>query len=70
MPILIKTAGWLGSFLAILALIIALLKQVIGFIGFLTMVIKIGIVLLFVLLFLGVALLAYKAWQSSKKDNG
>jgi len=70
MSILIKTAGWLGSVLAILALVIALLKQVIGFIGFLTMVIKIGIVLLFVLLFLGVALLAYKAWQSSKKENG
>lgn len=55
--------------LAILALIITLLKQVIGFIGFLTMVIKIGIVLLFVLLFLGVGMLAFKAWQSSKKGN-
>ena len=69
MLIFIKTAGWLGSILAILALIIALLKQVIGFIGFLTMVIKIGVVLFFVLLFLGVGLLAYKAWQSSRTSK-
>lgn len=68
MPIWIKTAGWLGSVLAIFALIITLLKQIIGFIGFLTMVIKIGIVVLFVLVFLGVGLLAFKAWKSSQKS--
>ncbi|MDH3494769.1 MAG: hypothetical protein OEM82_14540 [Acidobacteriota bacterium] len=67
MSFLVKTAGWLGSVLAILALIIALLKQVIGFIGFLTMVIKIGIVLLFILLFVGVAALVFKAWQSGQR---
>ncbi len=69
MPILVKTAGWMGSIIAILALIIMLLKQIIGFIGFLTMIIKIGIVLLFVVLFLGIGILAYKAWKSGQKAS-
>lgn len=69
MPILVKTAGWLGSIIAILALIITLLKQIIGFIGFLTMIIKIGIVLFFVVLFLGIGILAYKAWKSGQKAS-
>ncbi len=69
MPIWIKTAGWLGSVLAILALIITLLKQIIGFIGFLTMILKIGIVLLFVVVFLGVGFLAFNAWKSSQKSR-
>ncbi len=69
MPILVKTAGWMGSIIAILALIIMLLKQIIGFIGFLTMIIKIGVVLLFVVLFLGIGILAYKAWKSGQKAS-
>lgn len=69
MPLAITTAGWLGSVLAILALIIALLKQIIGFISFLTLVIKIGIVVVFASVFLGVGLLAFKAWKSSKDSK-
>jgi hypothetical protein len=69
MPIWITTAGWFGSILAILALVIALLKQVIGFIGFLTLIIKIGLFLLFAAVFLGVGILVFKAWQSSKTSN-
>ncbi len=64
-----KAAGWLGSLLAILALIIALLKSIIGFIGFLTAIIKVGVVLLFVALFLFVAILGYKAWKSGQKSS-
>ena len=67
MPIMVKAAGWIGSIIAILALVIMLLKQIIGFIGFLTAIIKIGIVLLFVVAFLAVGILAYKAWKSSQK---
>jgi hypothetical protein len=69
MSILIKTAGWLGSVLAILALMIALLKQIITFIGFLTMVIKVGIVLLFILVFVGIGFLALRAFQSNQKSK-
>ncbi len=69
MSIFVKTAGWLGSVLAILALVIALLKQIITFIGFLTMVIKVGIVLLFIAVFIGIGLLALRAFQSNKKSS-
>ncbi|QQS42637.1 MAG: hypothetical protein IPM63_06810 [Acidobacteriota bacterium] len=60
------TAGKWGSVFVILALIITLLKQIIGFIGFLTTIIKIGIILVFVALFLGVGLLVLKTLKSSK----
>lgn len=70
MPFLVmKAAGWVGSILAILALVIALLKQVIGFIGFLTFIIKIGVVLVFVAIFLAVGIMAYKAWKSGQTRN-
>lgn len=60
------TAGKWGSVFVILALIITLLKQIIGFIGFLTTIIKVGIILVFVALFLGVGLLVLKTLKSSK----
>ena len=65
----IKAAGWMGSILAILALVITLLKQVIGFIAFLTTIIKIGIVLVFVAVFLGIGILAFKAWKSGQSTS-
>ncbi|REK02082.1 MAG: hypothetical protein DWQ38_06785 [Acidobacteria bacterium] len=63
------TAGKWGSIFVILALIITLLKQIIGFIGFLTTIIKVGIILVFVALFLGVGLLVLKSWKSSKRKE-
>lgn len=60
------TAGKWGSVFVILALIITLLKQIIGFIGFLTTIVKIGIILVFVALFLGVGLLVLKTLKSSR----
>jgi len=69
MPIFVKAAGWIGSLLAILALVITLLKQVIGFIGFLTFIIKVGIFLLFAAVFLAVGIFAFKAWKSSRSSG-
>ncbi|MCO6511001.1 MAG: hypothetical protein J5I65_09415 [Aridibacter famidurans] len=63
------TAGKWGSVFVILALIITLLKQIIGFIGFLTTIIKVGIILVFVALFLGVGLLVLKTLKSSKSKE-
>ena len=63
------TAGKWGSIFVILALVITLLKQIIGFIGFLTMIIKVGVILVFVALFLGVGLLVLKSWKSSKRQE-
>ena len=67
MPVWFKAAGKWGSILVILTLIITLLKQVITFIGFLTAAIKIIVVLAFVVLFLGVAMLVFRTWNSNRK---
>lgn len=67
MPVWFKAAGKWGSIFVILTLIITLLKQVITFIGFLTAAIKIIVVLAFVVLFLGVAMLVFRTWSSNRK---
>jgi len=61
---LAATGKWGGIFVVI-ALVIALLKQIIAFIGFMTAVIKIGIVLVFVALFIIVGLLVLKNFKRS-----
>ena len=53
----------------ILTLIVSLLKQIIGFIGFLTTILKVGVVLAFVALFLGIALLFFKTWKSGQANK-
>lgn len=67
MPVWFKAAGKWGSILVILTLIITLLKQIITFIGFLTAAIKIMVVLAFVVLFLGVAMVVFRTWNSNRK---
>ncbi len=61
--------SWLGTILAILALVITLLKQIIGFIGFLTFIIKVGVVLFFVALFLGIGIMILRTWKSSQASK-
>ncbi len=62
-------SGW-GTIFAILALVITLLKQIIAFIGFLTMAIKVLIFLVFAVIFLFVGVLILRTWSSkrSKKE--
>ena len=67
MPVFLKAAGIGGSILAILALVIVFLKQIIAFIGLLTMVIKVAIVLIFIAVFLGIALMIYRTWSDRRK---
>ena len=71
MPLWMKAAGKWGSILVLVALLIALVKQVIAFIGFLTVAIKILIVLAFVILFIGVAVAVFRAVgrNRKRKDN-
>lgn len=57
--------GW-GTIFTILALILTLLKQIIGFISFLTFIIKVGVVLMFVALFLGIGLMILRSYKSSR----
>jgi positive regulator of sigma E activity len=66
MSIWLKAAGKWGSVFAILALIITLLKQIIGFIAFLTTAIKILVVLSFILLFVGVGFVVLRSWNTKR----
>ncbi len=65
----LKSASWLGGLLTIIALIIMLLRQVIAFIGFLTTIIQVAIVVFFVLLFVGVGYLIFRDYQRRKRNN-
>lgn len=64
-----KAAGKWGSIFVILALIITLLKQIIGFIGFLTTVIKFGIIVVFVAILVGVGFIVLKSLKSPKHSE-
>ncbi len=65
----LKATGVIGSILALIVVAIALLKQVIAFIGFLTFAIKAIIILAFVALFIGVAAIIFISWNKSKRQN-
>ena len=62
-----KATGIVGSILVILALIITFLKQVIAFIGFLTLAIKVIVVIVFVALLLGVGLMVLRSFKDKRK---
>ena len=53
----------------ILSLVVTLLKQIITFIGFLTTILKLGAVLLFVAVFLGIGLMILRTWKSGKSNK-
>jgi hypothetical protein len=63
----LRAAGKWGSVFAILALIVTLLKQIIGFIAFLTTAIKLLAFLIFAALFLGIGLMIFRSWSSKRK---
>ena len=69
MVMFVKAASVLGSLLVIIALVIALLKALIGFVGFVALAIKIIIVLAFLALFLGVAFMIFRGWQNSRRRD-
>lgn len=65
----LKAAGIGSTLLALVIIVIAFFKQLIAFIGFLTFAIKAVIVLGFIMLFLGVGLVVFKAWSNSKRQK-
>jgi hypothetical protein len=69
MPIFLKAAGKWGSILVLIALLIAFLKQLIAFIGFLTFAIKIAIVLAFAALIIFVGLMVLKGFKEKKRKD-
>ena len=70
MPLVLKAAAGIGgSILVIIALVIAVLKGVLALIAFITTAIKIVIILSFVAVFLGIGVLVFRTWQSSRKPK-
>jgi len=65
----LKAAGIGGSILVLIALVIAFMKTLIAFVGFVTIAVKILIVLVFLAVIAGVGLLAYRAWQDKKNNS-
>ncbi len=63
----LKVGGILGSVLALIALVMVFIKQLIAFVGFLTFAIKAVIVLAFVALILGVGIFIIRSWGSSRR---
>jgi len=69
MPVWMKAAGKWGSIMVVIALVIALLKSLIAFIGFLTGALKILIVLLFVIAIVGVGFLVFKGFTERRRKD-
>lgn len=69
MPIWLKAASGWGSVLVLIALVIAFLKQLIAFVGFITTAIQILIVLAFLIVIVGVGYLVFRAWQQKQKSS-
>lgn len=69
MPVWMKATGIGGSILVVIALVIALLKSLITFVGFLTFAFKILIILVFVAVILGVGFLILKAISEKRRSK-
>ena len=69
MPVWLKAAGKWGSIFVIIALVISLLKQIIAFIGFLTMAIKVLVVLAFIAIFLAVGFAVLRNLNKRRKSE-
>ena len=69
MPVWMKATGIGGSLLVIIALVIALLKSLISFVGFITFAFKILIVLAFVAVIVGVGFLVLRGISEKRRSK-
>lgn len=65
----LKAAGIGASILVILALVITLLKQIIAFIGIITTIIKFSVILIFVAIFIAVALMVFRTFRENRRQK-
>jgi hypothetical protein len=66
---LLKATGKFGIVFVILALVVTLLKQAIAFFGFLTMAIKFGVILAFIVVLVGVGLVVLRGFNANRKSK-
>jgi hypothetical protein len=69
MPTWLRATGKWGSILVLITLVIALVKQLIAFIGFLTFAIKAVIVLAFIALILAVGVMVIKTLSKNRRQK-
>jgi hypothetical protein len=69
MPVWLTTAGKWGGLLTIIALVIALLRQIIEFVTFLMFAFKIGLVLAFLGIFALVGFMLLRTWQERRRQK-
>lgn len=69
MSVFLKTAGWLGGLLTIIALVIMLLRQIISFVAFLMTALKVGIFVIFVLLVIIIGYLILRDFQKRRRGS-
>ncbi len=65
----VKAGSVIGSLLVIIALVIALLKALIGLVGFVAFALKVLIVLVFIGVFAGVGFMVLRSWQESRRNK-
>lgn len=70
MSMWLKSTGKWGGIIALIALLIAFVKQLIALVGTIMFAVKALIVLAFIALFLGVGLLVFAAWSKNQKRKG
>ncbi len=66
---MLKAASIGGSILALIALIVVLINTLIAFVGFISLAVKIIIVLAFVIVFSGVAFMVFRGFQNSRRRD-
>ena len=69
MPMWMKATGGLGSILVLVALLITFVKQLIALIGFVTVVFKLLIFVVFAVLILGIGFILLRAWNESRRKH-
>ncbi len=67
--VFLKATGIVGSILALIAVVILFFKTLIAFIAFLTGALKIGIVLIFVIVFVAVGFLVFRGMANSRRKK-
>jgi hypothetical protein len=66
---MLMAAGKWGSILALIALLVVALKQLIVLIGIIGFAIKALLVLAFLALFVGVGFMIYRSWANNRKQE-
>lgn len=66
---MLRATSIVGSILALIALIVVFIETLIVFVGFISLAIKIVIILAFVAVFAGVGFMIFRGWQNSRRRD-